>query len=135
MQSVTKFIYLGIEIQAYLSCYPTDNVYPILHQLRRRCWAWKSLPLTPVGRINLLRMTFLPNFLNVFRSTPVPIPNSFFRQFDHVITAFIWAGLTPRVAKAILQLPLSAGGLALPCCKQYYWAAVMVTVRWWFAQS
>lgn len=52
-----------------------------------------------------------------------------------MINTFIWASLTSRVAKAILQLSLSTGGLALLCFKQYYWAVVMVTVRWWFTQS
>lgn len=74
LQMVTKFRYLGIEIQKDLSCYLTDNVYPILQQLTRRCLTWKSLPLTPVGRTNLLKMIFLPKFVYVFRNTPVPIP-------------------------------------------------------------
>lgn len=134
LQPVSKFRYLGIEVQKEPSCYLTDNVYPILQELTR-CLTWKSLHLTPVGRINLLKMTFLPKFLYVFKNTSVPIPNSFFQKLDQVINFFIWAGLTPRVAKTALQLPLSAGGLALPCFKQYYWAAVLVTVSWWFTQS
>lgn len=35
----------------------------------------------------------------------------------------------------ILQLLLSQGGLGLPNSQLYYWAAVSVTVRWWFSQS
>lgn len=50
------------------------------------------------------------------------------------MVSFIWAGKSPRVAKNILYLPLSSGGLALPNFLMYYWAAVLVTVRWWFAQ-
>lgn len=33
-----------------------------------------------------------------------------------------------------LYLSLSKGGLALPNFLIYYWAAVLVTVRWWFSQ-
>lgn len=135
LQMVTKFRYLGIGIQKDLSCYLTDNVYPFLQQLTQSCLTWKSLPLTPVCRTNLLKIIFLPKFLYVFRNTPVPIPESFFKQLKRVINTFIWAGQTPRVAKTSLPLPLSAGGLALPCFKQYYWAAVLVMVRWWFVQS
>lgn len=110
-------------------------MYPVLQQLTPKCQTWKSLPLSPVGRINLIKMTLLSKFLYVFRNTPVPIPNSFFQKLDQILNTFIWAGSAPRVAKATLQLPLSLGGLALPCFKQYYRAAVMVTVRWWFTQS
>lgn len=40
----------------------------------------------------------------------------------------------PRIAKTTLQLPLTVGGLALPCFCQYYWVTVLVTVRWLFEQ-
>lgn len=135
LKKVTKFKYLGIQIQSDPQSYLADNVYPILNQLIQRCAVWKTLPLTPVGRVNLLKMSFLPKFLYAFRHTPVPIPNSFFLKLDQTITSFIWAGATPRVAKHTLQLSLTEGGLSLPNFKKYYWAAILVTVRWWFAQD
>lgn len=76
-------------------------------------------------------MTYLPKFLYIFRYTLVTIPNAFFTKLDQIITSFTWA----HVARIKLQLPLSDGGLALPCFKKYYWAAVLVTVRWWIAQD
>lgn len=33
-----------------------------------------------------------------------------------------------------LQLPVTQGGLSLPDFQVYFWAAVLVTVRWWFSQ-
>lgn len=79
-------------------------------------------------------MTFLPRLLYVFRNTPIPIPKSFFDKLDQAVNSFVWGGLAPRFSRTTLQLPLSLGGLALPCFKKYYWAAVVVTVRWWFSQ-
>lgn len=131
---VSKFRYLGIEVQRDPNMYLIDNVYPILHQLTARCQAWRSLPLSPVGRVNLLKMMFLPKFLYVFRNTPVLIPKSFFDKLEQVVSSFVWGGSAPRVARTTLQLPLTMGGLALPCFRKYYWAAVIVTVRWWFSQ-
>lgn len=46
----------------------------------------------------------------------------------------MWAGRPPRVEKQILYLPMSGGGLALPNFQLYYWAAILVTVQWWFSQ-
>lgn len=34
-----------------------------------------------------------------------------------------------------LQLPVMLGGLAVPCFLKYYWAAVLVTVKWWLAED
>lgn len=79
-------------------------------------------------------MIYLPKFLYYFRNTPTLIPRSFFRWLESVVISFIWAGKPPRVAKTILYLPLSGGGLPLPNFLMYYWAAVLVTVRWWFSQ-
>lgn len=131
---VDEFTYLGIKIGRALPGFLERNVLPLLNQLQQKCLAWKSLPLTPVGRGNLLKMVFLPKFLYYFRNTPTPIPKSFFSKLESVVISFIWAGKPPRVAKNTLYLPLSGGGLALPNFLMYYWAAVMVTVRWWFSQ-
>lgn len=38
------------------------------------------------------------------------------------------------MALSTLQLSLGQGGLALPNFQQYYWAAILVTARWWFSQ-
>lgn len=135
LQRVFQFRYLGIEITNKLSHYLTDNLYPVMQTLIEKCQSWKTLPLTSVGRVNLLKMTFFTKFLYIFRNTPVPIPAALFCKLDRIVTSFIWGGKVPRIAKNKLQLPLSSGGLALPCFQKYYWAAVLVTVHWWFVQS
>lgn len=84
--------------------------------------------------MNLLKMVCLLKLLYFFRNTPIPTPKSFICRLDSLITSFVWAGKTPRLAKRTLQLPLSHGGLAMPHFQLYYWAAVLVMVRWWFSQ-
>lgn len=64
-----------------------------------------------------------------------PFPTPSLGKIDQIITTFIWAVSTPKITQTTLQLPLCFEGLALPCFKHYYWAAVMLTVRYWFAQS
>lgn len=56
------------------------NLNPLVFQLSQRCAAWKFLPLTPVGRVNLIKMTVLPKFTYLFRQTPVAIPVSFLKD-------------------------------------------------------
>lgn len=131
---VEKIKYLGIKITADLGDYAARNLQPLVQQVTTKCAAWHSLPLTPVGRVNLLKMVLLSKFLYFFRNTPIHIPRAFFRRLEGQLGSFVWAGRPPRVAKQILYLPLSSGGLALPNFQIYYWAAVLVTVRWWFSQ-
>lgn len=95
----------------------------------------ENTPPNTGGEGEPIKNDFLPKFLYIFRNTPVHIPVSFFHRLDGVVSSFICGGKTPRIAKRKLQLPLSSGGLALPCFRKYYWAAVLVTVRWWFKQT
>lgn len=129
-----EFTYLGIKISNTTHEYVEKNEQLLLSHLVVKCTAWRSLPLTPVGSVNLLKMVLLPKFLYFFHNTASQIHRSFFRRLEGVLTTFIWAGRPPRVAKKILYLPLSGGCLALQNFFLYYWAAVLVTVRWWFSQ-
>lgn len=135
LSRVSQFRYLGVEIHQDLKKYINLNLNPVVQHLSQRCNTWRSLPLTPVGRVNLIKMSILPKFIYLFRQTPIPISITFFRHLDSIMTSFIWNGRAPRIAKATLQLPGTLGGLALPCFLKYYWAAVLVTVKWWLSEE
>lgn len=59
----------------------------------------------------------------------------FFHRLDSIGTYFIRTGTTTRTAKTTLQLPITVGSLALPRFIKFYWAAVLVTVLWWFSEA
>lgn len=99
-----------MEIHRDLKQFIPLNLTPVVSQLSHRCAIWKNLPLTPVGRVNLVKMTVLPRFTYLFRHTPIPIPVSFFNKLDSIITSFVWKGTMPRIAKSTLQLPVTLGG-------------------------
>lgn len=65
-------------IHKAISLYIPLNLETVLSSLTQRCMAWRTLPLTPVGRVNLVKMSVLPKFLYLFRQTLVPIPHVFF---------------------------------------------------------
>lgn len=80
-------------------------------------------------------MIYLAKFNYIFRNCPTWIHQVFFKEIDGCIGSFLWPGSSPRIARSNLQLPVSCGGLALPNLLVYYWAAMLVMVRWWFEQS
>lgn len=53
---------------------------------------------------------------------------------DENMMNFVWAGKPLRLAKSILHLPFDWNSMALSNFLIYNWAAVLVTVGWWFAQ-
>lgn len=56
---VDEFTCLGITVGRSLVTYYDLNVLPLLQHFSQQCTSWTSLPLTPVDRVNLVKMLFL----------------------------------------------------------------------------
>ncbi len=96
---------------------------------------WAALPLSPLGRINAVKMNILPKFLYLFQAIPLFLPKSFFKNIDKLISSFIWASKTPRVSKILLQKNRLSGGLSLPNFMYYYWVANIQKLVFWVQDS
>lgn len=54
------------------------NFQPLVDKTKLDMSTWSSLPLSLVGRINLVKMVILPKFLYLFQHIPICIKKSFF---------------------------------------------------------
>lgn len=118
-----SFTYLGVTVTKAFSDLLNQNFGKLLIQTKQDLTTWSSLPVSLIGRVNVIAMMILPKFLYFFQCLPVFIPGSFFKNLDSVISSYIWNGKPPRLRKDFLQKPKYNGGLALPNFKMYYWAA------------
>lgn len=132
---VEKFRYLEVLVTRRTLDFFDRNLQPLLTSLKACCVSWSGLPLNLIGRINLVKMILLPRFNYIFRNCPIWIPLAFFKEIETILISFIWNGASPRVAKTTLYLPPRLGGLALPNFRVYFWAAMLVSVYWWFQGS
>uniref|UniRef100_A0AAR2JPM8 Reverse transcriptase domain-containing protein n=1 Tax=Pygocentrus nattereri TaxID=42514 RepID=A0AAR2JPM8_PYGNA len=123
--------YLGIHITRKFSHLHDINLETLLQKTKLYFQKWKCLPLTLMGRVNVVKMTILPKFLFVFQCIPLFIPKSFFRSLNQLISSFLWDGKPPRISIRTLQKPHSQGGLALPNFLFYYWAANIQKLIFW----
>ena len=117
------FTYLGIMVNGNLKNLYKLNLAGLLQKVEGNLCKWMDLPLTLLGRINVIKMNVLPRFLYLFQSLPIPVPAAFFPSLDKLTRRFIWHGKTPRVGLDKLTLDYSQGGLNLPNFRMYYWAA------------
>uniref|UniRef100_A0A3Q3BC05 ribonuclease H n=1 Tax=Kryptolebias marmoratus TaxID=37003 RepID=A0A3Q3BC05_KRYMA len=123
--------YLGVNIPAELSDLFEYNYTPLIEEIRADLQRWSLLTMNLYNRIDIIKMNLLPRLLYLFQALPIKIPDEQFRNWDRIISNFIWAKQKPRVKFQTLQLPKERGGWALPHLEDYYRAAQMRVIVGW----
>ena len=123
--------YLGINLPKETKELYTLNYKKLMKEIKDDINRWRDIPCSWVGRINIVKMTILPNALYKIQCNPYQITNGIFHRTRTKNFIIHMEHRRPQIAKAVFRKKNGAGGISLPDFRLYYKATLIKTVWYW----
>ena len=91
--------YLGINLPKETKELYIENYKTLTKEIKDDVYIWRDIPCSWGGRINIVKMTILPNAAYSVNVIPIILTMVFFTKLEQKISQSIWKHKRPRIAK------------------------------------
>lgn len=112
--------YLGIHLTRSTHSLFSYNYLPLRTKLQTDLLQLGKHKLSWWGRLAAFKMIHLPQVLYLFRNLPIPIPTSYFKSLQALLSRFIWQGTKSRCTHSQLIKHRMQGGLGYIDFQDYF---------------
>ena len=101
--AIKRVKYLGINLPKEIKELYTENYKTLMKEIKDDLNRWRDIPCSWVGRINIVKMTILPNAIYKFNAIPIKLPMAFFTELEQKISQLIWKHKKTPNSKSSLE--------------------------------